>query len=109
LVSIRLLRGMGIGFATQHIATFGFGREALPANLTLALGTGQVTPIEMVRGFAVFANSGFRVEPGFVSRVATADGRELPIEAPRRACPICSLGDETEDEATDAGIVPEDR
>jgi penicillin-binding protein 1A len=104
LVSIRLLRGIGIGYATQHIAAFGFGPEALPANLTLALGTGQVTPLEMARGFAVFANSGFRVEPGFVSRVATADGRELPIEAPRRACPVCSLHDET-----GADIVPEDR
>jgi penicillin-binding protein 1A len=109
LVSIRLLRGIGIGYATQHIAVFGFGAEALPANLTLALGTGQVTPIEMARGFAVFANSGFRVEPGFVSRVASADGRELPIEAPRRACPVCSLGDGTEDDVSDADIVPEDR
>jgi penicillin-binding protein 1A len=111
LVSIRLLRGIGIGYATQHIAAFGFGPEALPANLTLALGTGQVTPMQMARGFAVFANSGFRVEPGFVSRVATNDGRELPIEAPRRACPVCSLGDDTDTEAdaSDAGIVPEDR
>ena len=58
LVSIRLLRGMGIGYAIKHIATFGFGAEAMPANLTLALGTGQVTPLEMARGFAVFANGG---------------------------------------------------
>jgi penicillin-binding protein 1A len=111
LVSIRLLRGMGIGFAMQHIATFGFGREALPANLTLALGTGQVTPLEMARGFAVFANSGFRVEPGFLSRVMTVDGRELPIEAPRRACPACSLDNDGEsgDDPADTDIVPEDR
>jgi penicillin-binding protein 1A len=110
LVSIRLLRGIGIGSATQHIAAFGFGPEALPANLTLALGTGQVTPVEMARGFAVFANSGFRVEPNFVDRIVTIDGRDEPIEAARRACPRCSLeadGAGSQEDAT--GIVPEDR
>jgi penicillin-binding protein 1A len=109
LVSIRLLRGIGIGYAAQHIGAFGFGPEALPANLTLALGTGQVTPLEMARGFAVFANSGYRVEPGFVSRVTTADGRELPIEAPRRACPVCSLSDESDVDPANPDVVPEDR
>ena len=45
LVSIRLLRGTGLGHAIKHIGQFGFGAEALPKNLTLALGTGQVTPL----------------------------------------------------------------
>jgi penicillin-binding protein 1A len=110
LVSIRLLRGIGIGYATKHIAAFGFSPAALPANLTLALGTGQVTPVEMARGFAVFANGGFRVEPNFVSRVQTIDGRDLPIEAPLRACPACAFSDDEADqksiEQSSDGIVP---
>ncbi len=75
LVSIRLLRGAGIGYVTKHISAFGFGPEALPANLTLALGTGQVTPLDMARGFAVFANGGFRVSPYFIREIADANGK----------------------------------
>jgi penicillin-binding protein 1A len=63
LVSIRLLRGVGVGYAMKHIGAFGFGPEALPANLTLALGTGQVTPVEMARGFAVFRERRLPREP----------------------------------------------
>jgi penicillin-binding protein 1A len=89
LVSIRLLRGTGIGFATRHIAGFGFTPAALPANLTLALGTGQVTPLEMARGFAVFANGGALVTPYFIDAVRDARGQARFHAAPLRACPTC--------------------
>ena len=89
LVSIRLLRATGIGPALRHIGQFGFGPEALPPNLTLALGTGQVTPIEMARGFAVFANGGFRVEPYLIERITDAGGREEFVAAPAVACSDC--------------------
>ncbi|HEX9208816.1 MAG TPA: PBP1A family penicillin-binding protein [Steroidobacteraceae bacterium] len=89
LVSIRLLRGAGIDFATRHIARFGFGPAALPANLTLALGTGQVTPLEMVRGFAVFANGGALVAPYFIDAVSDASGREIFRAEPLLACSLC--------------------
>lgn len=89
LVSIRLLRGTGIGNATRHIANFGFGPEALPANLTLALGTGQVTPLDMVRGFSVFANGGFRVTPYFIAEVKDSTGRLIYTATPPLACPEC--------------------
>ena len=89
LVSIRLLRATGIGPALRHIGAFGFGPDALPPNLTLALGTGQVTPLEMVRGFAVFANGGFRVEPYFISRIADRDDRTVSTAEPAIACADC--------------------
>jgi penicillin-binding protein 1A len=89
LVSIRLLRATGIGPALRHIGAFGFGPEALPANLTLALGTGQVTPLEMARGFAVFANGGFRVAPYLVERVVDGQGREVFVATPAVACADC--------------------
>jgi len=91
LVSIRLLRGAGIGFATRHMAAFGFGPQTLPANLTLALGTGQVTPLEMARGFAVFANGGALVDPHFIDRVQDAAGVEIFKAAPVVACPLCDM------------------
>jgi penicillin-binding protein 1A len=89
LVSIRLLRATGIGPAVRHIAAFGFGAEALPANLTLALGTGQVTPLEMARGYAVFANGGFLVTPYLIERVADSQGKTVFAAAPPVACADC--------------------
>jgi len=116
LVSIRLLRGAGIGYVMKHISAFGFGPEALPANLTLALGTGQVTPLEMARGFAAFANGGFRVSPYFIREIADADGKVLWTATPPLACPQCALGAGTPAAAAtditapaDAGPVPAER
>ena len=91
LVSIRLLRGTGIGFALKHIAKFGFGPQSLPANLTLALGTGQVTPLEMARGFAVFANGGALVTPYFIQSVQDSAGKKLFQAEPARACGLCDF------------------
>jgi penicillin-binding protein 1A len=89
LVSIRLLRGAGVGFVTRHVASFGFSPTALPANLTLALGTGQVTPLEMARGFAVFANGGALVTPYYIDSVRDVAGRVVFQAAPPLACPQC--------------------
>ncbi len=92
LVSIRLLRGAGIGFVTRHIARFGFSAAALPPNLTLALGTGQVTPLEMVRGFAAFANGGALVKPYFIDSVRDVAGAEVFRAVPLLACSACDEG-----------------
>jgi penicillin-binding protein 1A len=89
LVSIRLLRGTGIGPVMRHIAAFGFGPEAMPPNLTLALGTGQVTPLEMARGFAVFANGGWRLTPYFIETIADSSGAVVFEASPPLACPGC--------------------
>ena len=107
LVSIRLLRGIGLGPAVKHIGKFGFAAAAMPANLTLALGTGQVTPLEMARGFAVFANGGYLVTPYAVERVTDNEGRIVYEAAPKLACAGCvqtaALG------PTATGPVPPDR
>jgi len=89
LVSIRLLRGTGMGPAIRHMGAFGFSPEALPPNLTLALGTGQVTPLDMARGFAVFANGGWRVTPYFVQSITDAHGKTVVQADPPLACPNC--------------------
>ncbi|HSD53873.1 MAG TPA: PBP1A family penicillin-binding protein [Burkholderiales bacterium] len=107
LVSIRLLRGIGLGPAVKHIGQFGFGAAALPANLTLALGTGQVTPLEMARGFAVFANGGYLVTPYAVERVTDNEGRIVYEAAPKLACAGCVQSAALGPNAT--GPVPPDR
>ncbi len=90
LISIRLLQGTGIGPAMRHIREFGFQPEALPANLTLALGTGQVSPLDMARGYAVFANGGYRVTPYFIERISMADDATVYAAEPLLACPQCA-------------------
>src|SRR6056297_229362 len=89
LVSIRLLEQIGVRFATDHLRNFGFDEDALPSNLTLALGSGEVPPLDLAAGYAVFANGGFRVTPYFIDRIYGPDGTALFSQEPRWACAEC--------------------
>jgi penicillin-binding protein 1A len=89
LVTIRLLREMGTPYATDYATRFGFDGRILPQNLTLALGTLQVTPLEMATGYAVFANGGYRVQPYFVDRIENAAGEVVWQAKPRIVCEEC--------------------
>ena len=91
LVSIRILRALGVDYAIDYAQRFGFEPAELPHNLTVALGTAQLTPLEMVRGYAVFANGGFRVTPYLIDRVEDAYGKVLMAAHPGVACPDCGL------------------
>ncbi len=90
LVSIRILNDLGPAYATDYIQRFGFMPETLPQNLTLALGTAQVSPLEMASAYAVFANGGFRVTPYFIERVEDSAGKALEIAEPKYACSDCA-------------------
>jgi len=74
LVSIRVLRRVGIANAIDHIERFGLPAEELPRNLSLALGSASITPMQLARAYAVFANGGYRVDPHFIDRVSGRDG-----------------------------------
>ncbi|MEJ2535277.1 MAG: penicillin-binding transpeptidase domain-containing protein, partial [Gammaproteobacteria bacterium] len=89
LVSIRLLRDVGVPFAREYAARFGFETEALPANLSMALGSGAVPPLSMAVGYAVFANGGYRVEPWFIETIEDADGRIIDRADPLVVCRDC--------------------
>ena len=91
LVSIRILRALGVNYALDYATRFGFDRDSLPHNLTLALGTAQLTPLELTTGFAVFANGGFRVQPYLIERVTNASGRSVFAADPVIACLECNL------------------
>jgi len=89
LVSIRLLRRMGIETALQHIARFGFDPDQLPHNLSLALGSANVSALEMARAYAVLANGGYLVDPYLVTRIEQ-DGNGVVFEAnPGVVCHDC--------------------
>jgi len=88
LVSIRVLERAGIPFTQQHIAKFGFDMTRIPPYMTMALGAGEVTPLALAAGYAVFANGGNAVTPWHLLKVTDKDGRLLErFEAPpvRRA------------------------
>jgi penicillin-binding protein 1A len=81
MVSIRILNSIGVGFAQQWLTRFGFEAEKHPAYLTMALGAGSVTPMQMAQGYAVFANGGYRVAPQLIAKLTDNKGRVL-FEAP---------------------------
>ena len=89
LVSIRLLKSTGIERALEHIARFGLDVSRLPANLSLAVGSGEVTPLELSAGYSVIANGGYRVEPYFIERIEDSYGTVLRRAQPLRVCREC--------------------
>jgi penicillin-binding protein 1A len=77
MVSIRLLKSIGPRYAQDYITKFGFDAERHPAYLTMALGAGSVTPWQMLRGYSVFANGGYRIEPYLVQEIRDDAGNVL--------------------------------
>jgi len=97
LVSIRLLNAIGISNAIEYLGRFGFNTEQLPRNLSLALGSGALSPLELATGFAVFANGGYLVQPYFIDRIETDDGRIVMRAQPKTVCHDCKSADFAED------------
>jgi penicillin-binding protein 1A len=91
LVAVRLLRDLGIDRGRNFLKRFGFKPSSQPRNLTLALGSGSATPLQMARGYAVFANGGFLVEP-YLIRSIDEDGKRIYNANPLTACHPCGLG-----------------
>ena len=90
LVSIRLLQEIGIDPLIKSAKRFGFTRDQLPHTLSLALGSGSATPLQMARTFAVFANRGFLIEPYFVDRIESDEDELLYQAKPITVCNDCS-------------------
>lgn len=86
LVSIRLLQSVGISTAIDYISRFGFEPKQLPRDLSLALGSANITPMELVRGYAVFANGGYLIEPFFIERIVDNQSVEVFRADPLYAC-----------------------
>lgn len=89
LATVRLLKFIGVHYAQDYLSRFGFRRRDHPPYLTMGLGAGAATPMEIARAYAVFANGGFRVNEYLIARVEDYDGNlvvnELNFESRRRA------------------------
>ena len=81
LVSIRLLRELGIGTTLNYLKQLKLPTDNMPSNLSLSLGSGLLTPMELARGFAVIANGGYDVQPYLIESIREPDGT-LVYEAP---------------------------
>ena len=77
VVSVRILKAIGVGYARDFLPRFGFDADKHPQNLTMALGTGLVTPVQLAAAYGVFANGGYRVNPWLIQRVSDAKGKVL--------------------------------
>ena len=85
LVSVRIMQAIGPKYAQDYIARFGFDPKLNPPFLTLALGAGAATPLQMAVGYSAFANGGFRIEPNYIARIVDDRGRTLEESQPTRA------------------------
>ena len=85
MISIRILNKIGAKYGQEYATRFGFDPDKNPPYLTLALGAGAVTPLQMVGAYAVFANGGYKVNPYIISKVTDAAGKVLSQVTPDKA------------------------
>jgi penicillin-binding protein 1A len=111
-VAVRLLESIGVSFAIRHAARFGIPTTHLQKDLSLALGSGTVTPIELATGYSVFANGGYRIFPYVIERIEDMDGKVIYQANPVKVCPECldeenslvNVDGESPDQAADDAI-----
>jgi penicillin-binding protein 1A len=82
LVSIRLLQALGVDRTIDYISKFGFNKQDLPRNLSLALGTATLTPMEIATGWATFANGGYKITPYIIDKIESRNGDTLFVANP---------------------------
>ncbi len=89
LVTVRLMREIGGTYAWDYVQRFGFDKSQLPEDLTLALGSAELSPLQLAAGYATFANGGFRITPYLIDRIEDAAGNVLQQADPAVACFAC--------------------
>lgn len=112
VVSVRLLRGVGLDQLIQHLAKFGFNPHDLPRDESLALGSASLTPLEVATGFSIIANGGYAVRPYFIDRIEDERGEILwqaePAVAPdpMTAQPEMTMSGQDEDGELVSSVPP---
>jgi len=89
LVSIRLLQAIGPAYAAKYVRRFGFREDQIPRDLSLALGSGSATPLEMARAYSVWANGGFFIDPYFIKEIRDSQDAVVFSANPAVACLEC--------------------
>ncbi len=95
LVTIRVVRQLGVDTAIAYAAKFGFNPQDMPKDMTVALGSLPATPLQMVSAYAVFANGGYRVDPYFIERIENATGQTIYQANPKVVCEQCDAAAST--------------
>jgi penicillin-binding protein 1A len=91
VVSVRLVRALGLDNIIQHLSQFGFDKRDIPNDETVALGSGSHTPMEVVTAMATIANGGFLIQPHFIQRIEDDYGKVLWQADPLWACEPCEV------------------
>jgi penicillin-binding protein 1A len=107
LVSIRILQAIGLRYAINYIQRFGFERKQMPYDLSLALGSGSFSPLQMVRAYAVFSNGGYLIDPYIIDRVESGTGEVIFQNHPRTVCQDCETENLDELAVTEAAAAEE--
>tara|TARA_R110002153_G_scaffold3042_4_gene14402 strand:- start:11366 stop:13972 length:2607 start_codon:yes stop_codon:yes gene_type:complete len=89
VVSVRLLRAVGLENVAEHLTRFGFNKDDIPLDETLSLGSGSHTPLEVATAMSVIANGGFLIQPHFIERIENEMGEILWQANPKNACDPC--------------------
>ena len=89
LVSIRILQAIGLRYATSYVQRFGFERDQMPYDLSLALGSASFSPLQMARAYAVFSNGGYLIDPYIINRVESGTGEVIFQNNPKTVCQDC--------------------
>jgi penicillin-binding protein 1A len=89
LVSVRLMRALGGEYTWNYVTRFGFDKSQLPNDLTLALGTAELSPLQVAIGYSTFANGGYKVSAYTIDRIEDAAGNVLQESNPALACFAC--------------------
>ncbi len=108
LVSIRVLRQIGIRNGRNHILNFGFNPDDVPADLSIALGSPNVPIIDMSRAFAVFANGGYGVQPHLIKLITNQSGEVVYRHQGEQVCPECRVVKSVAAETGDDEVFEED-
>ena len=85
MISIRILNKIGAKYGQQYTTRFGFDADKNPPYLTLALGAGAVTPLQMAGAYSVFANGGYKINPYLISKITDSNGKVLVETKPEVA------------------------
>ncbi|WP_314185498.1 penicillin-binding protein 1A [Aggregatibacter kilianii] len=89
MIAIRSMQMAGIDFVADFLQRFGFKRDQYFASEALALGAASFTPLEMARGYAVFDNGGYLIDPYIINQILDNAGKEIFVANPKLACPSC--------------------
>ena len=108
LVSIRLLQSLGIRKAINYVTHFGFDKKLLAADLSLALGTHALTPLELATAYAAIANGGYKVEPYLIERIEDIRGETVFTATPKTVCRDCDIETSADDQLPTEAPAPQE-